>query len=77
MRVFTKEQESRLGVNMYGEHKKQSDEGILGESKEKEVSESSEDRKIADDDASAVDDAVDGVDDTAALPSDDPWPWRE
>merc|ERR1712100_55243 len=73
MRVFTPEQEKRLGVNMYGEHKKPEDEGILGESKEKDDDdESTADKETAKEDADAVDDAVEGADDSSALPSDDP-----
>merc|ERR1711934_63417 len=62
MRVFTPEQEKRLGVNMYGEHKKPEDEGILGESKEKDDDdESTADKETAKEDADAVDDAVEGA----------------
>jgi hypothetical protein len=86
MRVFTSEQQGRLGINKYGEHKKSSMGGILGESKSKSDDETSTKSKRSDDDDSgsadtddtsieddtSIDDAADAV-----MPSDDPWPWRK
>ena len=87
MRVFTPEQESRLGVNKYGEHKAGEVQGILGESKESKKdskdtevsSKKADDSASTDDDSASVDAAVDAADDDSTdsvLPSDDPWPWR-
>ena len=83
MRVFTPEQEKRLGVNKYGEHKAGSIQGILGESKtdkkedskDAEVSSKKADDEVSDNSAD-VDATVDSADDGSVLPSDDPWPWR-
>merc|ERR1712159_456976 len=83
MRVFTPEQQQRLGVNKYGEHQAGHIQGILGESKKDDSKDAEVSSKKADDDeisstddSQDVDATVDGADDGSVLPSDDPWPWR-
>lgn len=74
MRVFTPEQETRLGVNKYGEHKPGEKAMGLGESS-KATKDDDDNIKIpADDDDSTDDTSIEDAADVA-MPDNDPWPW--
>merc|ERR1711871_568469 len=85
MRVFTPDQQSRLGVNKYGEHKKGMMADGLGEAKATKTESNSEDTEsdadtassssTYDDDHSSDSSSIADDDSSISLPSDDPWPW--
>jgi len=86
MRIFTPEQQGRLGVNKYGEHNKHGDPLGLGENAKinkhhahDSTSEDTDDVPPVDDDS--ISSASDGTEissasDDVAMPDDDPWPWK-